>query len=259
MDNNNKRSISETSPEESHHHKKRIMSETADVFSWATFDTKMEKYLENVAKKEDVIELQRNLNDVKQENAALRHDVEQLKAKIEMLDKNMRRSNVIFSGIKCTSVAAAKSNIINICKKTLNVKVNIVRTVMLKSNYEFLVELETTQQAINIIMKGSKLKDSGIYVQRDFTADDREKRYELRKLKNVLKKVDETILCKFKNVSLVVNDKQYDWCDGDVVARSQDDKDSLMAHLEKADTLYNVVVKQRPRPEAGANSQSGDE
>lgn len=58
MDINNKRSLSETSPEDFHlTNRKRIMSQN-DVFSWDTFDAKMERMMVNVAKKEDLLELQ---------------------------------------------------------------------------------------------------------------------------------------------------------------------------------------------------------
>lgn len=64
------------------------------------FEIKMSKLLENVAKKEDVLELQQAVTEVKSENELLRQEVNILKTKFEQLDKASRRRNIIFSGIK---------------------------------------------------------------------------------------------------------------------------------------------------------------
>lgn len=257
MEKSSKRHLSDTSPEGTQLHKRRVMPENNDVFSWNVFETKMEKLLENVAKKEDVQELQRNLIEVKKENESLRRDMNQLQSKIESMDKSMRRTNVVVSGIKSTSLADAKSKIIDICANTLNINVNIVRARVLKPNQEYLVEFETVQQAINVLMNGGKLKGGGIFVRKDLTADERSKQYHMRKLKNELIKLDGTTRCKFKGSSLIVNDKQYEWFDGAVIAKCVEDKESLRIMLANSTVTFTIEVMQRQPPRNGQQQSTG--
>lgn len=216
-----------------------------DIFTWDMFDARMERLLENVAKKEDFYELQKNLDEVKKENESLRVDVEHLKTKMEWMDKNMRRSNVVFSGVNCINSTAAKTKIIDICNNTLQVNVNIVRVVMLKAKEDFLVELASIQEAINIITNGKKLIDSGIYVQRDYTANERKKRFELRQLKKEIQRFNKNTSFKFKNTSLFINDKQFDWHEGKIMAGNAEDKVNLSLLLAKSQINYDIMVKQK--------------
>lgn len=150
-----------------------------------------------------------------------------------MMDKNMRRTNVVFSGIRFANSTAAKSKINNICNNTLKVNVNIVRTTVLKTNQQCLVEFETKQQAIDVLSKGFKLKNTNMYVHRDYTSNERDKLYQLRKLKNELKQVDTSLKFKFKYTTLLVNERHVDWSNGGVVTRNDDDKAFLVSKLSK--------------------------
>lgn len=110
-----------------------------------------------------MLELEQKLEEVEQENVLLRNELEVVKNKLELIDRNSRRSNVIFSGIKGDSIQAAKTKIIELCKKRLYVDVNINKVVMLKRNHVFLVELDTIiNQAYNILKNSSKLKNSNM-------------------------------------------------------------------------------------------------
>lgn len=261
MENHIKRPLCDTSPEELNKNTKRIsdMSETGDAFSWDIFDRKISKLLENVAKKDDILDLQRNLDEVKEENKNLRNDLENLKSKMSAIDKFMRRSNVIFSGINCENYQTAKTRIMDICLNILNIHVNITKVVMLKRNYEFLVELETNQQAIKIILSGSKLKNLGIFVHKDYSSEDRDKRFQLRKLKKKLRECDNSTKCTFKNTSILVDDKQYNWHDGNVIAGSVDDKNFLLAKLGNFSDEFNIVVNQRPSRNINGRNANGSQ
>lgn len=217
-------------------------ADQGDVFSWAKFENKMSKLLENVARKKDVLELQQTVAEVKNENKQLRQEVDNLKAKFEQLDKNSRRRNLIFCGINCVNTTMTKTEIANICNKVLKVEVSMVRIVTIKHNSDFLVELETVKQAVNILSNSAKLKNSGIYVQKDYTAEERNKRFHLRQLKNYLKRVSKDTKCMFKNTSLIIDDKRYEWCNGNIVAQNEVDKQSIMLLLVN-NANYNVVVK----------------
>lgn len=194
-----------------------------DVFSWGTFEDKMQRMLENVAKKEDLATLQKAVQEVVVENTMLRKEVEGLKAKMERIEKCQRRSNVIFTGLNGTDFNVIKNEISDICRNTLNLNVNIVRIINFRRNNRVLVELETAQQAQNIIVNSAKLNGSGVFVQRDYTEAEREKMYQLRKLKNVIKNADSTARIKFFNTDIMVNGRRLEWKDGGLFVQNERD------------------------------------
>lgn len=165
---------------------------------------------------------------------------------MEIMEKSYRRKNVIFSEIDCSNVSAAKSKIMSICTSNLKVFVFIVRIAMLKKNSDFLVEFETTQQAIDIFNNSEKLKNSGIWVQHDYTPDERTQRYKLRQLKREIQKVDVVSIIKFKNTALMINEIRYNWSNGNIMAQNDNEMKELVDLLAKCDiTTYNVVSRQQ--------------
>lgn len=195
--------------------------------------------------------IQENLNEIKRENEVLKPEINHLKSRMESMEKSYRRKNVIFSGINCSNISAAKSKIMSICTSDLKVTVFIVRIIPLRKNSDYLVELETTQQAIDIFSNSGKLKNTGIWVQYDYTPEERTQRYKLRQLKRDIQKVDKVPNIKFKNTSLIINEFRYFWCNGNIMAQNDGEVQKLVDLLAKCNiTTYNVVTRKQSVQEA---------
>lgn len=179
-----KRNHSETSPEQALQQENKIgyfavvetnkqTTNMGDAFSWEMFETKMEKMLENVARKEDIQILKQELTSLKNENIELRRELNDIKNKLQIIDQKQRRNNIVVSGLKSKNNLDAKKNLLELCSKVLNNTPLIVRTVEIKSNSDYLFELETAGQVNNILYSSGKLRGSGVFIQRDYTAAER--------------------------------------------------------------------------------------
>lgn len=250
-ENNNKRPLKDTSPEidSSLRNKKHLPEKTitmsGDTFSWSMFEEKMSKMLETVAKKSDLQQLQSCIDEVKRENERLRNDMAVLKRKVEIMDKESRRSNIVVSGIKANSHGEAKEKFVGLCTNTIKTKVGIVRMIPMKNTSEYVVELESSIQATNILVSSNKLRGTGVFIQRDYTPEERTHRYHFRQLKKVVQQHDKNITCAIKGTTLWINNKFYTWKADSVVASKEDDKQFLVNLLMKTKAKYNVTVDTR--------------
>lgn len=118
------------------------------------------------------------------------------------------------------------------------------------------MELESVLQAINILTNSGKLKNSGIWVQKDYTLEERNKRFHLRELRKYIRRVSKKTKCVFKYTSLLVGNKSYEWCNGDIVAQNEEDKRAIM-QLLAANSNHKIVVKKNS-PVAASTSNSGN-
>lgn len=244
-----KRSLKETSPEsESSLRNKRHLggkssNMNSDTFTWALFEEKMKNMLETVVKKEDIQQLQKCIDDVKSENVRLRKDLSTLKSKIETLEKNSRRSNIVVSGIMTDNYKEAKQEFIDICNNIMQTKVGITRMIKMRTPGDYVVELESPVQATNMMINSGKLKGSNIYIQKDYTPDERTQRYQLRRLKRDLQKYNKHLICTFKDTNLLIGNHSYTWNADFVVAKNSEGKQFLENLLTQTKDKYNIILK----------------
>lgn len=170
-----------------------------------------------------------------------------MKNKVEQMDKRSRRTNIILSGLKTNNYQEANEKFNDLCIRVLNVKAAVVRIIKLKTKDEFLVELESAVQANNILIHSGKLKDTGIFIQRDFTTEERDQRYHLRQLKKAIRTTDKTITSKFKDTTLFVNEKPFRWSNHGVIAASETDKIFLSNLLAKTNFSCTIFIHNQQR------------
>lgn len=224
-----------------------------DTFTWAMFEEKMGKMLETVAKKSDIQQLQNCIDDLKKENDRLRNDLASLKRKVETMDKYSRRSNIVVSGITSENDKDAKQKFEHLCTNTLHSKVGICRMIRMKTPGEYVVELESPIQATNLMINSGKLKGTNIFIQPDYTPNERSQRYHLRQLKKVVQKCDKNLICTWRGTTLIINNKSFTWNEDSVVAYNDEAKQFLDNLLVKENAKYNVTQKSKNQLEPRYN------
>ena len=127
--------------------------------------------------------------DLKTENNRLKNEIKTLTTRIEFIDRKTRHPNVVVNGLNCKNIGAAKSDFTELCKDTLDINVSIVNTSIINKN-TVKFNLETQSMAQNVIMSKSKLRGRRIYIQKDYTSEEQQVRFNLRQLSKNIKDKD---------------------------------------------------------------------
>lgn len=247
-----KRRVFEISPEARNDQKKAKnigdvnMDELLEKFE-NMLSRKLDEKLENVASKEDIIHFQEDLNALREENEVLNEEIKKLKAKVEYLEQGQRRSNVLVEGLKGGRPDDIRNEFQKICKEMLrvDVKIGFVKKIN-KNGSKCVVELPSPVD-VGIVLRNSKnLKNTNIFIKRDYTKDERNQCYNLRKIKNIVKTREEN--SRVNGTALYVRDKKYYWSkDGDIIAANEEDCAFLenLLKTNKNEEKYNIVINKR--------------
>lgn len=213
-----------------------------DTFSWEIFDRKMEKMMENVAKKEDIFLLNEEIAKLKSENNQLQRELGAIKNKLQFFDQRSRCNNIIVCGLKANSNLEAKQTMLDLCAKVLKTNAIIVRCIEIKPKSEYLFELDSASQVCNILYNSGKLRGSGIFVQRDYTETERNQRFNLRQVKRGIQKSHKDVSCRFKDTILYVNNRPFKWYDSSIIVNTEEDKRFLVKLLGKDIDKYAIKL-----------------
>lgn len=245
-----KRRVTEISPEARIDLKKAKnivdvnMDELLEKFE-TMLSRKLDEKLENVASKEDIQHFQEDLNALRKENEILNEEVKKLKDKVEYLEKGQRRSNVVVDGLKGGRTEDIRIEFQKICREILSVDVNIgfVRKIN-KSGSKCLVELPSPVDVDAVLRNGKNLKNTNIFVKKDYTKNERNQCYNLRKIKHIISTREKN--SKVSGTALYVGDRKYNWSsDGDIIAANEDDCAFLENLLKstRSEDNYNIVIR----------------
>lgn len=258
-----KRIFRQTSPDESvtPNSKKHIYgnnkptSSMPDQFSWDVFEQKMEKMLENVAKKEDIMLIRAEIDGLKKENEGLRTEINYLHKRMERIDKDSRKCNIVISGLKQNNDVEAKNTFSEMCINILKVEIDVIRFIKIKSN-TFLVELGSGKQAHDVLRSSNKLKGSGVFVQKDFTPNERTNRFHLRQLCKVIKQNNANITCICRDTTLYVNNSSVQYQNNAYVMESDAIKSQLQEIVNNAKFACTLVVKNKNNASTNINNKT---
>lgn len=220
-------------------------TEKNDVFSWDKLCNMLDSKLKDVAKKEDVLLIKTEIDDLREENVQLRKEVKMLTSRIEQIDRRSRASNIVVSGMLCNNISAAKFDFINLCNNSLGVNAKVVNARSLPSINTFLFTLETNLQAVNVLEAKNKIRGTKIFIQKDYTKEEQNMRYNLRHINKSISKYNMNIKVRLGEFCTYINDKKYTWEDGKLVALSNTDAETLRNLLVKANLSTAVIVKNR--------------
>lgn len=218
-------------------------SAASDAFSWNKLCNLLDDKLKDVAKKEDVLSIKKEIDDLREENVVLRNEVKKLSSRIEQIDRRSRLTNIVVSGLASANAAAAKLDFIDLCTNKLIVNANVVTVRVLPSKGTFLFTLETYLQANNVLAAKDKLKGDMIFIQKDYTKEEQDTRYNLRQLNKKISNLNLNIKVRLGEFCTFINNKKYTWMLGKFVAYSNEDADYLKNLLIQANYSMDVIVK----------------
>lgn len=237
FNNNNKKQFTSKQP--------LVVMETtqSDVFSWDKLCSLLDVKLKDVAKKEDISLIKSELDDLRQDNYKLRNEVKLLSSRIEQIDHRSRSTNIVVNGLVSTTTSTVKSEFIELCNNHLGVdiKVATVRALSTKNTKNtYLFSLESQLQAVNVLAVKNKLKGRNIFIAKDYTKEEQNIRYNLRKVIANIAKHNANVKRRLGEFCIYIDDIKYFWSSGKLVANSIADAEFLKGLLSKG--KYNVEV-----------------
>lgn len=226
-----------------------VASKMTDTFTWAVFDAKLNQALDiklqNVARKEDISAISLELQSLREENAELKNEVSCLKRKLEQVDKASRRANVVVRGLKSQTPREASVEFAEICQKTLKATASIATTTRVRTGNGFVFALDTARDTDSILAARTKLKNTGIFINRDLTDSEREKSYKLRQIAKQLLNYDNRLKIRTTDFSIFVNNIHVTYQDNKIYTNNNNDAAFINHLFINAKLEYTVAVKKK--------------
>lgn len=223
-------------------------STTGDSFSWAVFDSKLntalDNKLENVVKKEDILTITTDIQQLRNENTRLQNELISIKSRLEHVDKISRRNNIIISGLTSRFVPQALNEFGTLCNTTLNVSVNVVEVRKISNGKSFILTLNSPMEVNAVLSCRRSLSGSNIYIDKDYTADERNKRYFLRQIGKNVKKADKNVKIRYGDHRIFINDKAYTYVGDKVIASNKPDAEFLQKMFANVNFACKVDVNE---------------
>lgn len=235
---------------------------TVDCFSWAVFDLKLnnalDAKLETVVKKDDIASIATEIQQLRNDNTRLQNELQIMKSRLEQVDKASRRNNIVISGLGSKSVPQALGDFKKICNTTLKTDVNVVEARKIAAGKSFLFTLNSATEVNAVLSARRFLVGSKIYIDKDYTADVRNKRYFLRQIGTNVKKVNKHIKVRYGDYRIFIDDKPFSFTGEKIIAVNNSDAEFLKNLMSKANYECNIEVKDsqnlNTEPAAAASS-----
>jgi len=220
------------------------MASSLDQSFWNTFEEKLNSALENklksVAKKEDLITIKNDVTELRNENTALKAELGTVQKRLEQFDKNYKRANIVVRGLVSSNNSAAVTEFTDVCLKILHQTVCVCDAFRLPSG-DFVFKLPSAFDVANLMSARKALKGSEIFFNRDLTADEKNKKYNLRMLAKKIPSCD-TVKVRAGDFALFVNDKKFIWSNDTIVTSTKEDADMINNILNTCDVDYRCQV-----------------
>ncbi|XP_045474913.1 uncharacterized protein PF11_0207-like [Harmonia axyridis] len=162
---------------------------------------------------EEIRELRKESENIKGENEKLKAEMKLLQAKLESMDRDKRRNNIVISGLVMRDVQqdSLESEMKNFFKKNLELdpKLKTTKKIGVKT---YIVELESEYEKFKVMKNKSKLKKCEgeiIYINDDMTKVQMEIKKKLREFGKEEKKAGKTVKEGFQK--LIIDNVKYRW------------------------------------------------
>uniref|UniRef100_A0A6P7G7N1 Uncharacterized protein LOC114338714 n=1 Tax=Diabrotica virgifera virgifera TaxID=50390 RepID=A0A6P7G7N1_DIAVI len=206
----------ERSPEKTGADRKidRVMKLLEDLASDVK-DIKREQgiYAEEIrALREENKKIMKENEEIKKENEQAKRDVRNLTSRVEYLEKESKKDNVVITGVKIDTQDSdiLKEVMENLIEKTMNIKVDIKTAVKLGEE-KCLLHLETADKR-KVMQNKKKLRDfkeERIYINDDLTVAEMEMKSELRKKAQEARSEGKAVKLGFRK--LIIEGKTWRW------------------------------------------------
>ncbi|GBP12700.1 hypothetical protein EVAR_70832_1 [Eumeta japonica] len=214
-----------------------------DVFSWDKLCSLLDDKLKDVTRKTDLNELRTEIDVLKKENLTLKNDVKKLTSRLDYIDRSMRLSNVVVTGLSSRNNNVAKTEFENLCADVLKVSNKIMSTRLLAGGKTFCFTLESRQQASDVLAAKNKLKGRRVYINKDYTNEEQNKRYKLRKLRRSIAACNRSVKVRLGEFCIFVENKKYT-CDGnEIIANSNQDAVFLRSLTAEHENPFEIGVR----------------
>lgn len=176
----------------------------------------------SLASKKGIEVIRIELKEIKEENLALKGEVECLKLeirkrddKIEMLENYTKRNNLLFKGLR-SEKDAEKDTVMKICKEVLDVDISgMVQDVYCVGTNNSMVKVEyENKKVVNEILRNTrKLRGTGLFIERDYAWRTRMKRRNLLLIKKELLQKNSKLRTQILGDTLFIEGRRYKWCE----------------------------------------------
>lgn len=217
---------------------------SGDCFSWDAMKGLLKESLEDVAKKDDLNVIKKELDEVKAENLELKKEIKKLNSRIELIDRKTRVTNVVVNGLKSSSTQSAKEEFSQLCTNVLQVDLNIGSTSML-SKKSFMFNLDSNAAVCKVLAAKGKLKGRREYIQRDYTTQEQHTRYQLRQINKKIRNKNSSINVKLGEFNITIDNKKFTWSNNNVIAFSNEDMNYLENLFKQLDCNYTIIVNEK--------------
>lgn len=233
----------------------------------------LDKKLANLVTKQDIALLTKQIEELKEENEALKIEVVKLKdrevriaSKLIDLESRARRNNLIFRGIHVTEQTKDYKRLVaKFCEEKLNMGKNVWvnRAHPLDYDKGAIIAHFPEDSAIEYIMSQTQnLKGTNFYIHRDFPQEIRVKRARLAAVRSEVKRVAGWRRMPLVYDHVYINNIRFSWEDDKLMAGKDDGAEKLRAMFkhdfrEALEKIKNDDGKQRDRRQTYAEAAGG--
>lgn len=180
----------------------------------ALIRTEQREFNEELRRLKDENETLKKENEkIKEESVQTKKVLVDLQTRIEFLEKEKRRNNLIISGLKIETekTEERKAEINGFMRRELNVGVSI-KTVAKLGEKTYLIALENTEEKLAIMKNKNKLrhmKGNKVYINNDQTIQEREIQKFIRDRAREERQRGKSVIVKYQR--LIIDGKQWKW------------------------------------------------
>lgn len=155
-------------------------------------------------------EIRRNQKMWDKEKRKLEGRIDILEGRLEAMDKEKRKCNVIIKGLTDEQVDETEIN--NFLETNVNVKIQVKKISHISKQKEgniVLVEMNTWDEKQAIMKNKFRLKGTKVYVEHDLTLEERRIEAEIRRIAREERKKGKQVKIGYKKV--IINGEIYEW------------------------------------------------
>lgn len=163
----------------------------------------------------EIRKLRKENEQTKHENAKLKEEVKTINARLDAMEREKRRNNIVVQGLMLEDdgMLTPKEPMENFMKKQLEIDVGVKSAVKL-GRKTYLVELDNANEKMKVMKNKNKLrnyKEGKVYINDDMSKKEREIQGKIRKAAQEEKKKGKKTKIGYQKV--FVDDQEWKWCE----------------------------------------------
>lgn len=214
----------------------------------------LDKKFADVPTKNDLKIIENKIDKIIDENIKLKEEVVLLKEQNKVMQRNMefllrkgKAKNLIFGGFQDIKKEEDLIKIIKeFCIQSLGIKEPLVDRAFTfgKNNNLILVEFLKLSDVHLILKNARKLKNTGLWIQKDMTYQDRKRRKKFLELKNQILEKNKEARVLIRDDYLLFRNKKFFWSDEQgVTTKHEEDLKLFEGYVNNEDLLVQNIPK----------------